>query len=123
VIENQTETQVETQIETQIAAERDEVVVRPRGELDVFGSWCLAEAIEDALRPDVRCVVVDLRDVTLCDSSGVSALVRAGHLCHALGADLRVEGATGVVQRVLEWSRLDEALALEAIGQGAGVRP
>jgi anti-sigma B factor antagonist len=114
---------IETQIETEIPVDRDEVIVRPRGELDVFGSWCLVEAVEDAVRPDVRCVVVDLRDLTLCDSSGVSALVRAAHLCHALGIDLRVEGATGIVQRVLEWSRLDEALALEAIAQGAGVRP
>jgi anti-sigma B factor antagonist len=110
-------------IETQMAIEPAEVVVRVRGELDVFGSWRLVEAIEDAIRPGVGCVVVDVRDLTLCDSSGVSALVRAAHLCHALGTDLRVEGATGIVQRVLEWSRLDEALALEAIGQGVGVRP
>jgi anti-sigma B factor antagonist len=110
-------------IETQNIHDGDEIVVRLRGELDVFSSWRLLETVEDTMRLGVARVVVDVHDVTLCDSSGVNALVRAAHLCHALGRDLHVQGAAGVVQRVLEWSGADELLAPDAIGQGASVKP
>jgi len=100
-----------------------DVVVHVSGELDVFASWRLIEVVEDEVRAGAASVVVDVRALSLCDSSGVSALVRAAHLCHALGVDLQVQGARGTVQRVLEWSRVDELIARDAIGHRASVNP
>jgi anti-sigma B factor antagonist len=110
-------------IETHSIRRGDDVIVQLTGELDVFASWRLVEAVEDELRAGAKRIAIDVGSLVLCDSSGVSALVRAAHLCHAFGVQLRVQGANGIVQRVLEWSRVDELVARDAIGQGASVKP
>jgi anti-anti-sigma factor len=46
-------------------------------------------------------ITVDLSDVKFIDSTGVSVLVRSAHLGERSGVAVRVQGAHGIVARVL----------------------
>ena len=62
-----------------ISPSRGQVVVTPRGELDLATGPALDRTIQRALSeaPDATSLVLDLTDVTFIDSSGVKTLVRA----------------------------------------------
>ena len=59
------------------------------GELDVVSVPDVLERVP-ALVADARGLVVDLREVTFLDSSGVRFLHRLSHTCAAAGTGLRV---------------------------------
>ena len=52
-------------------------VVQPEGSLDVSSSEALRQEIVDILDQDVSSLLVDCRNVSFMDSSGLSALVMA----------------------------------------------
>jgi anti-sigma B factor antagonist len=61
-----------------------------------------------ALNENLRKIIFDLAGVTLLDSTGVGIVV----LCHAklkkAGGELRVAGATGVVEEILRMTSIDK---------------
>lgn len=80
----------------------DAVIVRARGEVDIFTVPLLAEQLllaTDTVRPPGP-VVVDLTGVHFFASRGIAALVMAQQLCQELGVDFRVV-AGRVVRRPL----------------------
>ena len=89
---------------------RDTVtIVRVRGEIDAFTSVdferCFAAALADA--PDQ--VLIDFREVTFIDGSGLQYLDRFQQECQDRGLVLSLGGPTSSIQRLLE-SVMDRAL-------------
>ncbi|GAA2326425.1 STAS domain-containing protein [Dactylosporangium salmoneum] len=83
----------------------DEVQVRValRGLVDLDTQPILRAALDRAMaEPGVRRVVVDMRDLTLLDSTGIATLVAAYRAGAAAGVTVRVVNPEGVVRRVLE---------------------
>lgn len=91
-----------------------QVTFIPRGELDLATAPELEERVLGAVREAERTVVLDLRELTFMDSTGVRTIISAHHTAEETGADLRVvrppRGSS--VARVIEISGIDEALGL-----------
>ena len=79
----------------------DTVVVSLRGQLDIDTCATLDELLTDLHARDVVRIVVDLADVTFCDSTGLSALVVGYHRAAHAGGYLRLAGPTPFLLRVL----------------------
>jgi anti-anti-sigma factor len=86
----------------------------PRGELDLATAPELEEQVLEAVRSGDRSVVLDLRELTFMDSTGVRTIVAAHKTAQETGTDLRVirPSAGNPVSRVIEISGIDEALGL-----------
>lgn len=66
-----------------------------------------------------RCrLVIDLRKVDFCDSTGLSAFVRGDQTCAAHGGWLRVAGAHGSVLKALDITGLLGTLGFEPVRDG-----
>ncbi|HYN93521.1 MAG TPA: STAS domain-containing protein [Pilimelia sp.] len=81
------------------------------GELDMATAPHLGEHVDDLLSGGHPRIVVDLHDLTFCDSSGLNAFVQGDRRCTAEGGWLRVTRPRGHVARVLELSGVAEVLA------------
>jgi stage II sporulation protein AA (anti-sigma F factor antagonist) len=83
---------------------RDKIVlVTVSGEIDLAGAPILADALAEVLRPPApQLVLVDLRDVSFLDSSGINALIDAHHQALTSSAHLRICGANQAVSNPLE---------------------
>lgn len=90
------------------------VVFTPRGELDLATAPELEEKILAALRDASQAVVLDLRELSFMDSTGVRTIVAAHQTAGETGCDLRVvrPPRDSPVSRVIEISGIDEALGL-----------
>jgi len=86
----------------------------PRGELDLATAPEVEEKVLDAVRAGDRQVVLDLRELTFMDSTGVRTIVAAHKAAEETGTELKVirPGADNPVSRVIEISGIDEALGL-----------
>ena len=77
-------------------------VVGLAGELDMATAPeftdCLAQLVEQCGAD----VVVDLGQLTFCDSAGISALVQGYEAARSRGGRLRIRGENGSVARVLD---------------------
>jgi anti-sigma B factor antagonist len=91
---------------------RDRVVVLALdGELDMASAPRLSEQIDSLVASGYRHVLLDLAELSFCDSAGLNAFVQGDRACTARGGWLRLTGVTGHVARVVELSGLDEVLA------------
>lgn len=77
-----------------------------RGELDIDAAPRVRAEFAAALDGGATAVMVDLRNVTFLDSSGLSALVECGQILARRGGSLYLEGASGAVRQVLEITAL-----------------
>jgi anti-anti-sigma factor len=92
----------------------DRVTFTPRGELDLATAPELEEKVLGAVREGGRIVVLDLRELTFMDSTGVRTIVAAHQVAEETGNELRVvrPAREGAVSRVIEISGIDDALGL-----------
>ena len=91
------------------------VHVVPRGELDLATAPELEQRLLERLRSATgQAVVLDLRELTFMDSTGVRTIVAAHQIAKDEEVDLRlVRPASGsAVSRVIEISGIDSALGL-----------
>lgn len=86
----------------------------PRGELDLSTTPELEEKVLSALQEGRLEVVVDLRELTFMDSTGVRTIVAAHQVAEQTGHALQVvrPPRNSAVSRVIEISGIDEALGL-----------
>lgn len=93
-------------------AQRDGVVAHLAlaGELDMSTAPELNAELDRLAGDGVRHLLLDLRELTFCDSTGIAAFVRGDNRAAADGGWLRVTGATGRVARVLQVTGLAEVL-------------
>lgn len=91
----------------------DAAVVRVRGEIDMFTTPLLRDALEKQFAQEAnRVVVVDLVGVTFLASNGLAALVEAQRTAEASGSTLRLVGKSRAVTRPLESTGLRDVFAL-----------
>ncbi|MEU4624658.1 STAS domain-containing protein [Actinoplanes sp. NPDC023801] len=73
------------------------------GELDLASAPLLAEHVDRELAArQVQRLMVDLAEVTFCDSAGIEALLAARIAATEHAATLRAINATGLTRRTLE---------------------
>ncbi len=92
----------------------DTVHLRVRGELDISVSDELVDRVRAVRRSSARVALVDLRDVTFMDSSGLRALLISQQLAGDSGRDfeLIVVRAPAVVRDVVGLTGADRILRL-----------
>jgi anti-sigma B factor antagonist len=100
---------------TSAASPDGDVVVQLFGELDLGTVPILVGALDDLLDGDPVAIELDMAELTFIDSSGVGAYVTAFRRARAMGSRLTLGERSGIVQRVLQLSGVEEALAREAV--------
>jgi anti-anti-sigma factor len=83
-----------------------DVVIVMDGEIDMS----TADEVAFALRVAWGSVIVDLSEVTFCDSTGLAALIQAHSVLGNEGRNLRVVGAQPNVRRLFETTGLESLL-------------
>ena len=101
-----------------VSGDGDAVVVRLQGEIDLYNTSALKEALAEALERGPRRLVVDLSGVTFIDSTGLGALVEAKQQLG--GADGLALAAPGLeARRALQISGLDRVFAVHETVESA----
>ena len=99
-----------------IATRVDDDVARVHlsGELDVNTSPLVADQLTVLVNQGITSVIVDVSELTFVDSTGLRAILAGREKMQTDGATLVLEGASGVVERVLDMTGLRGLLASEA---------
>ena len=98
-------------IEIESRREGGDYIIRVRGELDLACSESFDTELKNALQSDASAVLLDLRELTFIDSTGIRALLSAVARSEATGRRLHVARETSpAVQRVLDVTGLGERL-------------
>jgi anti-sigma B factor antagonist len=82
----------------------DMVVLRLHGELDMAGAPELLTRVGELVGAGSSRVLVDLTELSFCDSAGLNAFIRGDRLATRAGGWLRLTNARGHVARVIELS-------------------
>ncbi|MFC0527512.1 STAS domain-containing protein [Phytohabitans kaempferiae] len=91
--------------------ERDEItLVRARGVIDFWNVGPLQEQLHDALQVDPARLVLDLRDVSFVDSTGLGLLLSVQDRAASEDGWLRLAGPNPLVRRLLRATELDRRL-------------
>ena len=97
-----------------VTTEGDETVARLGGELDLTASDRVAEALgaESTLGAAPR-LVVDMSEVTFCDSSGLGALLDVRRAASQAGVEMVLRDVRRQVARLLDLADADGFLTRE----------
>src|SRR5690242_2437816 len=71
----------------------DAAMVAVHGELSLDSRQCLQDALYGLIDQAASRIVVDLAELTFCDSMGLSTFIEAHHRCTAAGGYLRLAAA------------------------------
>ena len=82
------------------------------GELDMATGPSLEETALALLAERPALLVLDLRGVTFCDSSGIACLIRVRRAAAESGGRLELRSVQGLVRRVLELTGVSELLGV-----------
>ena len=86
--------------------------IAPCGELDIATTPDLEQALSDATADSVTEIVLDLRELTFMDSTGLRALAQANASAGERGVSLSIIRGPRQIERVLEISGLGALLPL-----------
>lgn len=86
--------------------------IAPCGELDIATTPGLEQALSDATADSVTEIVLDLRELTFMDSTGLRALAQANSIAAERGISLSIIRGPRQIERVLEISGLGALLPL-----------
>jgi anti-sigma B factor antagonist len=86
-------------------------ILRVCGELDMASSGAVESAVMAAIQT-ARAVVVDLGDLTFCDSTGISMFIAANDKAQTEGTVLTFGNLTPNVERLFHMSGVDTVLAI-----------
>jgi anti-sigma B factor antagonist len=81
---------------------RDELWVVPGGELDIESADVLRRVLGEYIEAGFPRLVLDLRDLTFIDSTGLRTIIEAGRSAGARGIDFAVSPGPPGVQRIFE---------------------
>lgn len=82
-------------------ADGDPAIVALTGELDIASAPKLEDHLRDLVDAGRFRLIVDLADLSFCDSTGIGTLVRANNDCLSRGGYLRLAAPSRHVARVL----------------------
>ncbi|WP_076260910.1 STAS domain-containing protein [Intrasporangium flavum] len=100
-------------MDVSVSAGDSSSLVRLAGEVDTYTVPDVRAAFDSVALAPGATVVVDLRDVTFLDSSGLGAVIGLYHRARAAGATLRLV-CDGVSLRLVRLTRLDQVIDVEA---------
>jgi anti-sigma B factor antagonist len=80
------------------------------GEADLAGAPKVEETLIDACADEPALIVVDLRNLTFIDSSGLQALITGHERCRARGQEMRIIPAPARLQRLFELTGVNDIL-------------
>jgi anti-anti-sigma factor len=89
---------------------RQVAVVMPPAEIDATNADAVREALLSVLNAGALGLVVDMTATTFCDSSGITALVRAVRRAGANGATMRLAMTAPPVLRVFNLVGIDRLI-------------
>ncbi len=92
-----------------VSEEPGTLILRVRGELDGASRDVVEPAVMAAI-PTAYTVVLDLGDLTFCDSGGIAMLIAAQQKAQAEGHTLIIRNPSRMVARLLEISGIDQVL-------------
>jgi anti-anti-sigma factor len=102
-----------------ISPDRDRVVVRLSGELDLGVAAQVAAAVDELLDAGFGRIVIDLSGLSFLDSAGVHASLAARWSAARRGAALSLVRGPREVHRVFQLTGTDSLLAFEDAGVAA----
>jgi anti-sigma B factor antagonist len=88
--------------------------LRPAGDLDIATAPTLERELEAAAAGDAEVIVLDLRQLTFMDSSGIHLLLRANETWGAREKRLRILTGPPLIDRVFDLARVRELLPIVA---------
>ena len=94
-------------MEVHISNHQDAAVIEIRGEVDLYTSPQVREAIVGVTQRRTPRVIVDLTGVGYMDSSGVATLVEGLQFCRGYGGGFRLAGLGETVRQVFRFAKLD----------------
>lgn len=84
-------------------------IVSISGSCTMEQSMRIGEELEPlAGDPEIKVLIIDLRDLDFIESSGLGDIIAAYQKCRNRGAELRLVGPVPSIMRVLEITRLDQ---------------
>jgi anti-sigma B factor antagonist len=86
--------------------------VAVRGELDVYTAPRLREALDGVIDDGALHIVIDVRDMTFVDSTGLSVIVGALKRVRDRGGELSLNSPTSATEKVLEVTGLDQVMTV-----------
>jgi len=87
--------------------------IAPAGELDIATTPALEQAIAEATATPGTVLVLDLRELTFMDSTGLRTLAQCNARAEEAGFELKIWRGSRQIERVLEISGLGGLLPLE----------
>ena len=100
-------------MDVSVSTEGGSSLVRLAGEVDTYTVPDVRAAFDAVALAPGTTVVVDLREVTFIDSSGLGAVIGLYHRARAAGATLRLR-CDGVSLRLVRLTRLDQVIDVDA---------
>ncbi len=94
----------------ELEPDRERVVVRPRGEIDLHTARVVEQRLQDAVVAGFRHVVLDLRGVTFLGSSGLRVAVAFAQSASRAGIRFSLERGPAVAMRPIALSGLQDVL-------------
>ena len=94
----------------EVTPQRDTVVVRPVGELDLVNAPALEAQINALREAGFRRLVLDLRGLSFMDCRGLHLILRCDAMARGDGLALKLIPGTRAVQRVFEIAGVAERL-------------
>lgn len=91
---------------------QDVAIVSVEGEVDLTRSLRFQRDLSELLEQEPRVLVIDLKDVTYMDSSGVASLVKILSSVRKAGRTLRLASPGHRVRSILEITRLDKVFEI-----------
>ncbi|MGH3320813.1 MAG: STAS domain-containing protein [Streptosporangiaceae bacterium] len=101
----------------------DRVVVSPSGELDLYTAPSFQSMLVDLLREGTERLVVDMSEVSFCDSSGVNVLLTALKRARAEGGTVILAGVKQPVSKVFEITGLQRVFVIHPTAADALASP
>ncbi|MDH2426186.1 STAS domain-containing protein [Sphaerisporangium sp. TRM90804] len=89
---------------------RAATTVHLSGRIDIFTSKALRQRLLNAMRDSTSTLIVDVSQVSFCDSSGLGVLVGVQHRARERGITLALTGPRPHLTRLLHASGLDRSL-------------
>ncbi len=91
------------------------MVLTVSGDLDFDTAEELVAHASQLLGAETGAICLDLSELYICDSSGLSALIHVSQDARRVGATFAITGVTNQLRRILEVTGLDTVLGTEPV--------
>lgn len=107
-------------LQTHVCSVFPTMTVAVGGELDMESGPCLCDRLTCMIQANGPRLALDLTGVTFIDCAGLTALLTARKTAQAQGGWLRLVAVSGCVDRLIEITRLQDALVMPPPPGGPG---